>query len=516
MISNRLLPALQRGLQRRSSVHNVTGHRQSFRIYGLYLPCSLNCVTVCGRKFPSAYLCTDAKTLAKDSYTASAVTLKFDSVIAPDLSIEEKFSDLNAIEANVRRRNINLDARQLHSDYCQFLQLEKEKYSLERQRRENADTMKHVMKEKGQHFESESNELKRRGKLIRDKLKQLQNERYHTLYKRVVCDILKMPIDLHPDTPDANVVCSEFGDKPNFSFQPLNHLSLGQNMRFLNIQSDVEGTFYLLNEAAILEHHLMTRVAGSHLRAHGLQQFVCPDMVKAFVVEGCGFDVCEMLEMESKGRAQNQVKNSDSEENLGKSRDHNLLLTGVSCFGFAAYLSAMNIQNCSLPLKYYSVGRNYIPVKNKELGLYSASQANCAAMFGVAPSAVAADRIFDEFLSIILSLYKKLRIVPFRVVQVGASNLRLMEAKRVDFYVWSAGFGSYFKLGELRLCNDYISRRLAIRHYESDLGKGEDFCSNKNSVYTVDGVIIKFPSIVASLMESFQSKDGTCSMPKFN
>lgn len=123
MISNRLLPALQRGLQRRSSVHNVTGHRQSFRIYGLYLPCSLNCVTVCGRKFPSAYLCTDAKTLAKDSYTASAVTLKFDSVIAPDLSIEEKFSDLNAIEANVRRRNINLDARQLVKmsiNYCTF------------------------------------------------------------------------------------------------------------------------------------------------------------------------------------------------------------------------------------------------------------------------------------------------------------------------------------------------------------------------------------------------------------
>lgn len=45
--------------------------------------------------------------------------------------------------------------------------------------------------------------------------------------------------------------------------------------------------------------------------------------------------VFQMLEMENKGRAQNQVKNSDSEENLGKSRDHNLLLTGVSCFGFA-------------------------------------------------------------------------------------------------------------------------------------------------------------------------------------
>lgn len=39
-----------------------------------------------------------------------------------------------------------------------------------------------------------------------------------------------------------------------------------------------------------------------------------------------------------------------------------------------------------------------------------------------------------------------MKYVVDRVVQVGASNLRLMEAKRVDFYVWSAGFGSYFKV----------------------------------------------------------------------
>lgn len=37
-------------------------------------------------------------------------------------------------------------------------------------------------------------------------------------------------------------------------------------------------------------------------------------------------------------------------------------------------------------------------------------------MFGVESSAVAADRIFDEFLSITLSLYRKLSKVPFRLV----------------------------------------------------------------------------------------------------
>lgn len=48
-------------------------------------------------------------------------------------------------------------------------------------------------------------------------------------------------------------------------------------------RQSVGNTFYLLNEAAVLEHHLLHKFVGDNLRRSDLQHFVCPDMVKAFV-----------------------------------------------------------------------------------------------------------------------------------------------------------------------------------------------------------------------------------------
>lgn len=96
--------------------------------------------------------------------------------------------------------------------------------------------------------------------------------------------------------------------------------------------------------------------------------------------------------------------------------------------------------------------------------------------------------------------------IPYRVVQLSTGDLGFSSAMTYDIEVWMPSYGRYVEISSCSNFEDFQARRANIR-YRNEEGK-------LNFVHTLNGSGLAVGRTFAALVENYQNKDGSITIPK--
>ena len=124
------------------------------------------------------------------------------------------------------------------------------------------------------------------------------------------------------------------------------------------------------------------------------------------------------------------------------------------------------LQNPSvLPLKYYSVGRQYRPSLDPSLA--NPQQTSAAGLLALNTCEEQLNQTFEDIIEDLKRFYDHLGI-NYRLVSIAAENLNLAESFRIELQMWSNSDNDYVKVAEVSKYGDYLSKRLALTYSDSN------------------------------------------------
>ncbi len=300
----------------------------------------------------------------------------------------------------------------------------------------------------------------------------------------------------HSSTPvgkdeGGNVALSYYGEKPDFDFNPRNHVDLGINLDIMDEKraAKISGSrfVFLKNEAVLLEFALVKYVLDILIRK-GFTPIIPPLLVKEEAMYGTGFFPVE--------RTQYYKTDLDG-----------LFLIGTSEVPLCTYHSNEFLDIGILPLKYAAFSTCF----RREAGSYGK---DLGGMFRV--------HQFDKIEMLIFSHpekswdeYEMLRKTLEEIVQGLGIHYRIMNmctgdigtpnAKKYDLEAWLPGQNQYRELASCSHDTDFQARRLNIKYRD---GK------KKELVHTMNSTACAVGRTLIAIYENYQDAGGNIRVPE--
>jgi len=349
------------------------------------------------------------------------------------------------------------------------------------QRRElipRVDELRSRQKLKGKPTPEQVEELKR----VKEDLRALE-EQLGAADERVDELLRKVPNPAHESVPDEVTDDAEgdivrvVGEPPRIE-HPKDHLELGrfEMERAARLSGSRFG--YIVGDTARLALALY-RWALDRVVAQGFTPVVPPVLVREEAMYGTGFFPAERFE-------------------IYEVADESLYLTGTSEVALAGLHMTEIIERDDLPLRYTAFSANFRreagAAGRDTRGMFRVHQFNKVEMF----SYVLPEESWDEHERLLAaeeSLAAELGL-PYRVVNIAASELSAAAAKRYDIEAWFPSQERYRELTSASNTTDYQSRRLGIR-YRGDRGT--------DHVHTLNGTAVTDRWALA-VLENFQGE----------
>jgi seryl-tRNA synthetase len=312
---------------------------------------------------------------------------------------------------------------------------------------------------------------------------------------RVAVSLPNLP---DPDAPDGMteedaVVIREVGERPQFDFEPRDHLEIGTGLGLIEMEAAarLSGSrfAYLKGDLVLLELALV-RFAIELVRAEGHEPVVPPVLVREDALVGTGF------------------LPGDRDQIYEVPKD-DLFLVGTSEVALAGLHAGEILEPGRLPLRYAGFStcfrREAGAAGRDTRGIFRVHQFDKVEMFSfVEPSASAEEH--ERLLAIEERILAELEI-PYRVVNVAAGDLGAPAAKKYDCEAWIPSQGRYRELTSCSNTTDYQARRLACRYRPAD---GE----SPQAVHTLNGTAVAVGRTTIALIENRQERDGGFTLPK--
>src|SRR6478672_2206996 len=308
---------------------------------------------------------------------------------------------------------------------------------------------------------------------------------------------LTLPNIPDPDAPEGTteedaVVIREVGERPQFDFEPRDHLEIGTELGLIEMEKAVELSgsrfAYLKGDLVLLELALV-RFVIDLVRAEGHEPVVPPVLVREEALEGTGFLPGD----------RDQIYEIPKDE---------LFLTGTSEVALAGLHADQILDAEALPLRYCGFStcfrREAGAAGRDTRGIFRVHQFDKVEMFSfVEPGASGEEH--ERLLAIEERILSELEI-PYRVVSVAAGDLGAPAAKKYDCEAWIPSQGRYRELTSCSNTTDFQARRLSCRYRPSD---GE----SPRHVHTLNGTAVAVGRTLIALMENRQEQDGSFSLP---
>ena len=291
-------------------------------------------------------------------------------------------------------------------------------------------------------------------------------------------------------TEDENVIEREVGDKPEFDFEPRDHVTLGEALGIFDAERGAKTSgsrfVYLIGQGVMLELALV-RFVMDRLIERGFTPVIPPVLVREHAMYGTGFLPAE-------------------EHEYYKIERDDLYLVGTSEVAIAAMHSDEILSADSLPLRY----AGFSPCFRREAGSYGKDtkglirvhQFDKVEQFSFAHP----DDSWDEYATIRTNQEKILQAleIPYHVLVMCAGDLGSSAAKKVDNEAWLPGAQRYLELTSATNATDYQSRRLGIRFRGSD---------GTRLAHTLNGTACAVGRTIVALLENHQRGDGSVGIP---
>lgn len=289
---------------------------------------------------------------------------------------------------------------------------------------------------------------------------------------------------------DDYVVIREEGSKPSFTFEPRDHVALGELLDLIDIErgAKISGSrfYFLKGWGARLELALMN-MALDQAASAGFTALITPTLVKPEVMAGTGF----------LGAHADEIYYLPADD---------LYLTGTSEVALAGYHSDEIIDLANGPIRYAGWSTCYRREAGSHgkdtRGILRVHQFNKLEMFCyVAPEDAEAEHA--KLLAWQEEMLKKCEL-PYRVIDTAAGDLGSSAARKFDAEAWVPTQGTYRELTSTSNCTTFQARRLNIRYRKADGKTGT--CA------TLNGTLATTRWLVA-ILENHQQADGSVRIP---
>ncbi|MCL5291032.1 MAG: serine--tRNA ligase [Actinobacteria bacterium] len=311
--------------------------------------------------------------------------------------------------------------------------------------------------------------------------------------------MLEMPNVPHESVPvgpdeSANVVVRDWGEAPEFDFEPKAHWDVGPALEILDFERAAKiarSRFVLyLGLGARLERALINFMLDLHTGEHGYTEVFPPILVNAESLYGTG-----------------QLPKFGPD--LFRVEGENLYLIPTAEVPVTNIHRDEVLEEAVLPLKYCA----YTPCFRSEAGAYGKEtrgiirqhQFNKVELVKV----VTPDISYEELESLTADAEEVLRRLNlhYRVVALSTGDLGFSSAKTYDLEVWLPGFGGYKEISSCSNFEDFQARRANIRFRDGSTGK-------LAFAHTLNGSGLAIGRTVAAILENYQTADGRVIVPE--
>lgn len=409
------------------------------------------------------------------------------------LDIKNIRSDVEKIIAGMKKRNKTIDLQPL-------LDLDSEKRSLladtEKMKAEQNSASKLVpqYKKEGKDTATLFAEMKE----LSDKIKEndVKIKEYDDKISAFLLSIPNIPLDIVPDGKDDsdNLEVRKFGEPTKFDFEPLAHWDIGSALNILDPEraAKVAGTrfHFYRGVGAALERSVISFFLDTHT-ANGYTEIMPPYMVNRKSMTGTG----QLPKFE--------------EDAFKTNNDYFLIPTAE--VPVTNYHSDEILSEDQLPIKYCAYSACFRAEAGSAgrdtRGLIRQHQFNKVELVKFTTP----EQALDELESLINDAERVLQLLglPYRVVRLCGGDLGFSSAITYDIEVWMPSYGRYVEISSCSCFTDFQARRANIK-YKKELNSKE----KPRFVYTLNGSGVAVGRTVAAILENYQNKDGTVTVPE--
>jgi seryl-tRNA synthetase len=330
-------------------------------------------------------------------------------------------------------------------------------------------------------------------------------EEFHALLRKVP----NMPLDNVPvgATEEENKVVKEWGEKPNFDFDPKNHWQIAE-------------------ERGLIDKERAAKVAGSRFA------YIKGDLVRLqFALVQYGLDVLTNEAVIKKVVQENDLKavskpftpvlppavartdvyiatgRLNKEEQTYKLEDDDLWLNASAEHTLAPMYLNETLNEADLPLRY--VG--YTTAFRREAGTYGKDTEGIFRVHQFDKLEMESftkpeDGLNEHLLMVAIQEYllKQLRL-PYQVLEKCTADIGFPNAKGVDINTWLPGQNKYRETHTADFITDFQARSMQTRVKTEE---GSEF------VHTNDATAFAAGRMLVAIIENYQNADGTIRIPE--
>ncbi len=416
--------------------------------------------------------------------------------------------DLTDLRARPEAYQDAAKKKRIAVDVGSFLKLDETRRGLilaidEMRAKKNA-VSKAVPTMKGTEKEKTIAQMKKLGDELKAKEEELQT--IEVKFQHTLLLLPGIPLDRVPVGKDdsENVEIRTHGKIPKFAFEIQSHMTIGTNLDIIDVPRGVKiagsRSYFLKGDGARLELAVLLFTL-DHLAKKGFTPFIPPVLANYDALMGTSY---------FPGGEEQAYAIGVQKEKDGALESDGLFLIGTSEVSVASYHSGETLALEELPKRYCGISncfRREAGTYGKDTqGLYRIHQFQKVEQVVLCendPKVSAA--MHAEILQNAEEVLQALEL-PYRVVDVCTGDMGRGQVYKNDIETWMPSRNSY---GETHSCStfyDFQSRRLNMKYVARD--------GSKKFVHTLNNTCIASPRILIPILEIYQNKDGSVTIPE--
>jgi seryl-tRNA synthetase len=343
----------------------------------------------------------------------------------------------------------------------------------------------------------DSSEIEAQVRQIGERIKEIGEEvdAAETRQQHLLLQVPNMP---HPECPvgedeTANPTIREWGEQPDFSFKPKDHVEIGANLGLFDFElaAKISGSGFVTftGAGAKLQRALIQFLLNLHTTKHGYKEVSPPFIIN----RDCMFGTGQLPKFED---------------------DMYGLEEGAMFLAPTAEVPVTNLyreellQDPAFPIKTTACTpcfrREAGSAGRESRGMIRMHQFDKVELVNI----VHPEKSYEQLETLTQEAEKVLQLLGlhYRTIELCTGDVGFSSAKTYDIEVWAPGHGGYLEVSSCSNFEDYQARRMKLRFKDED-GKNR-FC------HTLNGSGTALPRLYVAFIETHQQEDGSILIPE--
>lgn len=406
------------------------------------------------------------------------------------------------VKATIKHKNKNVDLDDWLKLYEQRLELEQQVQELRTQRNNVTDQIKSATTDERPKLIEQASEIKEKLAPVEEQMAKVEQDYLEILLAIPNITSPKMPVG---KDEDENVVIRQWGEIPQFDFEPKDHIDLGKDLDLIDMETaaEVSGSrfYYLKNGAVRLQFAII--------------QFVLDTLGDQKIMEEIGASVNHpnpgtfqpvLPPVMMKQEVMKKMDRLDPIDERYQTSQDGLMLVGSAEHTLGPIHMGQLMDKEDLPIRYIG----YSTAFRREAGSYGKDtkgilrvhQFDKLEMETFVPAEMG-DAEQDFIVAIQEYLVQQLEI-PHQVIQICTGDTGKPDYNQYDIECWIPTQSKYRETHTSDYMTDYQARRLNIRYKDGD---------ERKFVHMNDATAFAITRILIAILENNQQADGTVKVP---